>query len=138
MLRTVDRTIARTGGLCAEYRPAALAKLDGRTKEARLIRTLRVALIAHCGGKPSTTQAALIERAIMLQLRLSLLDHKFAERGEMTDYDSRTYLAWSNALTRLLRQLGLKGARAAGPTLGEHLAQRASAAEMAPANVAAP
>jgi hypothetical protein len=34
-------------------RTAILSKLDGRTREARLMRGTRAALIAHVGGKPS-------------------------------------------------------------------------------------
>ncbi|WP_181377981.1 hypothetical protein [Teichococcus aestuarii] len=45
----------------------------------------------------------------------------------MTEYDSRTYLAWSNTLTRTLRQLRLEG-KALGPpkTLAEYAAERAT------------
>jgi hypothetical protein len=48
------------------YRPVALAKLDQRTKEARLMRETRAELVAHVGGKPSAVQAAMIERACQL------------------------------------------------------------------------
>jgi hypothetical protein len=40
------------------YRPVALAKLDQRTKEARLMRETRAALVAHVGGKPSAVRCA--------------------------------------------------------------------------------
>ena len=46
--------------------PVALAKLDQRTKEARLMRETRAELAAHVGGKPSAVQAAMIERACQL------------------------------------------------------------------------
>lgn len=60
------------------------------------------------GGKPSVVETALIERAAQLQLRLAIFDAKFVEKGEMTDHDARTYLAWSNSLTRTLGELGLE------------------------------
>ena len=105
--------------------PVGLSKLDQRTKEARLMRETRAALVAHIGGKPSAVQAALIERACQLTLRIATMDRKFAETGEQTDHDSRTYLAWSNSLTRALRQLGLKGAATEPPSLADYLAARA-------------
>jgi hypothetical protein len=37
-------------------RPLALAKLDGRTKEAALMRRVRAELTAHVGGTPSFPQ----------------------------------------------------------------------------------
>lgn len=105
-------------------RPAALAKLDQRTREARLMRDARAELIAHVGGRPSATQRALIEQAVQLRLRLAVMDRTFAESVTMTEHDLRTYLAWSNSYTRTLRQLGLEAAPsiAAGPTLAEILA----------------
>jgi len=60
---------------------------------------------------------------------LAQLDGKIAggdEFGEFTAHDSRTYLAWSNSLTRTIAQLGLKGVAAKTPTLAEHLAKRAA------------
>ena len=108
-------------------RPAALAKLDQRTKEARLVRETRADLMAHIGGNPSATQRALIERAVQLTLRVSVMDRKFASTGEQTEHDSRTYLAWSACLSRALRDLGIKAAAAPTKTLADHLASRQGA-----------
>ena len=106
------------------YRPVALAKLDQRTKEARLMRETRAALVAHVGGKPSAVQSAMIERACQLTLRIVAMDRKFAETGAQTDHDSRTYLAWSNSLTRTLAQLGVERATTARePTIVDLLTQ---------------
>lgn len=98
-------------------RPQALQRLDGRTREARLLRQVRKELTEHVGGKPSATQRALIDRAAWLSLRVAQLDGKTAEGGQMTEHDARTYLAWSNTLTRTLRQLGTKSAEAAPRSL---------------------
>lgn len=88
-------------------RPHVLAKLDGRTREARLMQTVRGDLTAHIGSKPTATQKALIDRAAWLQLHVSLMDAKTLEEGgPLSERDSRQYLAWSNALTRILRDLG--------------------------------
>jgi hypothetical protein len=39
-----------------------------------------------------------------------MMDTRALESGGMTERDSRQYLAWSNSLTRTLRELGLKSA----------------------------
>ncbi len=110
-------------------RPAILAKLDQRTREARLVRETRADLTAHVGGKPSATQRALIERAAQLTLQVWLFDRKAAlTGGTMTERDSRQYLAWSNTLVRTLKQLGTKGAADRPPSLAEHIASRTRAA----------
>lgn len=108
-------------------RPESLAKISGRTREGRIVRGVRADLTAHVGGRPSATQRVLIDRAAMLTLQIAMLDAKQAGGG-MTAHDSREYLAWTNTLTRLMRQLGMKGVTERTPTLAEHLANRASAA----------
>ena len=106
---------------------AVLAKPDGRTREGRLLRDTRADLVAHVGGTPSATQKALIERAVALTLQIALMDTKLATAG-FTDHDHRAYIAWTNALTRLMRQLGLKGAAERVPTLRDYQAARVTAA----------
>lgn len=108
-------------------RPPALASIDMRSREGLLLRRIRGELTAHVGGRPSATQSVLIERAALLNLQIAMLDAKHAAGG-LSSHDQREYLAWTNALTRLMRQLGLKGAAERGPSLRDHLAQRASAA----------
>ena len=107
--------------------PATLANLDQRTREARLMRETRAELIAHVGGKPSATQTVLIERAVALTLQLAMMDAKQG-RGGLTEYDTRTYLAWSNSLVRTMKALGLVGKAQQGPDLKGYLAARATAA----------
>ena len=108
-------------------RPDSLAKISGRTREGRIVRGVRADLTAHLGGKPSATQRVLIERAAMLTLRIALMDAK-ASDGRLSEKDGREYLAWTNTLTRLMRQLGLKGTAQQPRTLAEHLANKAAAA----------
>lgn len=103
-------------------RPSTLAKLDRRTREARLMAATRAALVAHVGGRPTAVQAALIEQAVQLQLRISTMDRKFAETGQQTEHDSRTYLAWANTYGRLLARLGLDATQPPAPTLAEIMA----------------
>lgn len=108
-------------------RPHVLAKIDGRTKEARLLRETRAELAQHVGGNPSATQRALIERAAQLSLRIALIDQRFAETSTQTEHDSRTYLAWSNSLSRTMRELGVHAAPARPKTLEQIFAAKAAA-----------
>ena len=107
-------------------RPSVLAKLDGRTREARLLAKVRADLTTHLGGQPSATQRWMIERAAWLSLHVAQLDAKATAGGALTDHDHRTYLAWSNTLTKLLRHLGMEGATAKPRSLQEHLAGAAA------------
>lgn len=73
----------------------------------------------------------LIERACQLTLRIADMDRRFAET------DSRTYLAWSNSLTRTLAQLGVQGATAEKPpSLQDYLTTAPRRARTAPADPA--
>jgi hypothetical protein len=53
---------------------ATLQKLDGRSREARLMKSLRAELISHVGGKPSVAQTVLIDQATKIQLRIEMMD----------------------------------------------------------------
>jgi hypothetical protein len=117
-------------GLLPYSRPAALAKLDQRTREARIMREARAELTAHVGGTPTATQKALIDRAAMLTLHLARMDAKAIESGELSGHASRQYLAWSNTLTRTLARLGLEGAPAPRMSLMERLRQQAPASPL--------
>lgn len=86
----------------------------------------RSGLVAHVGSRPSAVQLALIDRVVMLTHQLGLLDRKRAA-GHFTDHDCRTYLAWSGAQSRLLRQLGMQAAPERAPTLAEYVRAQASA-----------
>jgi hypothetical protein len=98
-------------------RPHKLAVIDGRRAEAKVMAQFRADMVAHCGGKPSATQRALIDRAAILHLRLVLMDRESIDQPVMSDRTSRHYLAFSNSLGRLLKQLGMKGVPATAPTL---------------------
>ena len=87
----------------------------------------RAELTAHVGGKPSAVQKNLIERAVWLSLQVALLDAKQAESQTFTQHDSNAYLAWTNTLTRLLRQLGMQVSADRTPSLKDFLANRSAA-----------
>jgi hypothetical protein len=94
---------------------ATLAKLDRRSKPARLMASLRRELIVHVGGMPSITQTLLIDQACSLQLRLALMDADNDKVGTMTERNQVQYLAWSGSLQRVLNQIGLTAAPAPKP-----------------------
>ena len=111
--------------LGAYSKEIVLARPDRRTKEGRLLKQMRQALIAHLGGESrlSAPALALIERAAMLQLRCAVLDQKVLD-GSFSEYDAKTYLAFSNSLRRTLAALGLQPAASKPPTLAQYLAAR--------------
>jgi hypothetical protein len=105
-------------------RPHRLAKIDGRTKESRLMAAARDELTRHVGGSPSHVQRVLIERAARLMLYIEIMDRETLEAGTMSERNSRQYLAWVNALRLALRELGVKAAGSAKlPSLTDVLAE---------------
>src|SRR5271165_6267793 len=111
--RTHENRTAR-GPLGAYSTAIRIAQgIDGRSKLGRLLIATRRALAAHLGGEDRLTapQCALVERCAMLQLRLAVLDERIVT-NTFTEYDAKTYLAFSNSLTRTLVALGLQPAAA--------------------------
>ena len=102
--------------------------MDRRSREARILAGTKAELTAHVGGRPSATQQALIDRAAWLTLHVAQIDAKAAEGGILTEHDARTYLAWSNSLTRALVALGLKSAPAPTRSIDDILAGHARGA----------
>lgn len=98
---------------------ATLRKLDGRTREARLVKALRAELAAHVGGRPTIPQQLLIDQAAELRLRLASMEASGADAAEMTERNQVQYLAWHGCLVRLLAQLGVKAAPARTPSISD-------------------
>jgi hypothetical protein len=114
-------------------RGAVGGAIDGRSREGRFLRAYERALTDHVGGDPSIVQRALISRAARLALHLELMDERsLAGDHVFTVHDHNHYVAWSNALARLLGGLGLKSAAVRPPSLDEHLAALAAEEEAAP------
>jgi hypothetical protein len=97
------------------YPSKPLAKIDRRRSEYRILREVREVLVKHCGGNPSPTQAVIIERVAWLSLRCSQIDKKLMA-GTLTDYDAKSALAWSLAIQRSCKLLGLQSTDAAPPS----------------------
>jgi hypothetical protein len=83
-------------------------------------------MIDHVGGNPSATERALIEQIVLLTARCCQNEAKILV-GKDTEFDSKSYLAWSNALRRALRDLGMQANAVRQPSLAEVLkAERAA------------
>jgi hypothetical protein len=123
--------------IARKYRRGGVVRLDGRSREARLMRTVRAELTAHVGGSPSATQRALIERAAWLSLHVAKIEARTAEGGGFSEADSRQYLAWSNSLTRTLRALGIEGAPQSAPSPANRLQAYLATKAAQPAGAAA-
>jgi hypothetical protein len=93
-------------------------------------------LTRHVGGRPSSVQKLLIDRAAKLHLRLLLMDAQTEPGGGMSEKNAREYLCWSNAYTRTLCQLGLQGTPERPETLADVLATHGD--RMAPSTSRAP
>jgi hypothetical protein len=100
-------------------RPHVLAKLDGRTREAALMRRVREELTLHVGGHPNAIQRALIERAVILSLRVAQIDAKIIAGEELSLHASNHAIAFNNSLRRTLVELGVEPAEAPQPTLAD-------------------
>lgn len=92
--------------------PDSLVEIDGRTKEARLIRNFSARLLAIAGGRPSDFQRELIEQAVQIKLRLAMLDRSLARTGSQTRRERETYASMAARLHAILRDLGDKPAAA--------------------------
>jgi hypothetical protein len=99
--------------------PSAIARIDQRSRTAHFMRRLRADLTLHVGGSPTVAQRLLIERATMLSLRVALIDIKVADGADLTEHDTKAYLAWSNSLERCLSRLGLEAASTPPRTLAD-------------------
>jgi hypothetical protein len=102
-----------------QSRPLSLARIDGRTKAAKLMASVRSELTSHVGGAPNFPQRCLIERAAVLAVRLAAIEEKIID-GEPIDNDRA--IAWFNAHRRTIAALGLQPASTqAQPTLTDYL-----------------
>jgi hypothetical protein len=102
--------------------------IDGRSHWGRFLRHYEGMLTEHVGGKPSLVQRALITRAARVALHLELMDKKsLRDARTFTVHDHNYYIAWSNALARLLARLGIVEAIKAEKTLGTVLADISAA-----------
>jgi hypothetical protein len=99
-------TARRLGIYAAETQ---LGRPDGRTRAGRMLRVARAALIDALGGEEGLNlpQRALVDRAVALQFRLAIMDRDLVAGAPISGHGAREYVAASNALVKILGQLGL-------------------------------
>jgi hypothetical protein len=102
----------------------------GRSREGELFRRVGRDLRKHLGRPPSVAEGMLIDRIAWLQVHLARIDERALEAGGLSDHARREYLAWTGALCRLLRDLGLQPA--AERPLSPEAALAAARAMLAP------
>ena len=64
----------------------------------------------------------LIGRIAWLQVHLAAMDQRILQSGEMTEHTGKQYLAWANAVARMIACLGLQPPPPRQPTVEETLA----------------
>jgi hypothetical protein len=100
-----------------------LAGVDGRSAMVRRYRDILGQLVDDMGGDPSEAQLQIGRRAAALSV---WCEDKDAAAANGEPLDIATYTTASNALRRLLADLGLeRRARNVTPTLAQYAAQRA-------------
>lgn len=114
-------------------RPVTLAKLDGRTREAALMRRVRAELTAHVGGNPSFPQRVLIDRAAVLALRIAQIEAKMLAGETLTLHDNNHAIAWHNSYRRTIQAIGLQPATATAkpPSIADYWRQKTAGDEAA-------
>lgn len=131
-VRIICRGMARRSKslppLTPHSRLLARGCIDGRSREGRYLAACRAELAQHVGGNPSPAERVLIDRLAWLQLHVLLIDEQVAGGKPMSDHDRKSYLAFSNAISRGMRALGLKAAAPRVPTMTEYLAGKAGVA----------
>ena len=120
--------MGRLGPYSTHLRALSSDRLDGRTREARVLKATRNELIKLLGRSPNAGELAFIERLAWLQLRLAALDRKLLD-GDFTEFDASVYNAHVNSFGRALVKLGVLGGKPgragkAPLTVGDILAKR--------------
>jgi hypothetical protein len=97
-----------------------LTGVDGRTTQARRFKEIFANLAQDIGGDPSEAQKAIAARAATLAVWCEQAEVDFASGGEL---DVLTYSTVSNAMRRLLSDLGLERvSRDVTPSLSDYIA----------------
>ena len=101
-----------------------LRKVDGRTREARIVRAVVADLVAQLGGHPSAAQRLLIQSAAIVTLRLTLALERYQLGGETSDRLDQHVVALINAQRQVLGTLGLENVKPAAISLAQYLEGR--------------
>ncbi|MGB3445203.1 MAG: hypothetical protein WBA48_00715 [Xanthobacteraceae bacterium] len=105
-----------------KVRLRTLSDIDARTAAYRRFKNLVAGYSVDLGGDLSTAQQAIIQRAVSLQLWCEDAEAGYAGTG---DLDIATFTTATNALRRLLADIGLeRRARDVTPDLSMYLRNR--------------
>lgn len=102
-----------------------LPGVDGRSTWVRRLRDLQALHIADLGGEANISEAerSIVRRAATLTVELERMEAAFATAGEAKATDLAVYTTTTNALRRLLADLGLQRKAGKGvPSLRDYLA----------------
>lgn len=103
---------------------AVLAGVDGRSLMARRYREIVTSIEADLGGDLTEARRHLVARAATLAI---WCEERETELANGAEFDAGQYATISNALRRLLTDLGLeRRARNVTPSLSEYIAGRAA------------
>lgn len=111
---------------------AVLPGVDGRSTWVRRLRDLQALHIADLGGDANVSEAerSIVRRAATLTVELERMEAAFATAGEAKPSDLGTYVTTTNALRRLLADLGLDRKASKGlPSLSAYVASKKAANE---------
>ena len=101
-----------------------LAGVDGRSMMARRFREITAGIETDLGGDLTEAQKHLVARAATLAC---WAEERESELAQGTDFDALQYSTVSNALRRLLSDLGLeRKARDVTPSLHDYIKGRAA------------
>jgi hypothetical protein len=113
---TAAKSLPDARQMRATSRTNTLRSLDGRTREARRLKTITADLVTHLGGpeQVSAAQRFLIERIAVDIVRLEVLDSE-AANGAFSEHDGRVAHALRNSVRLALKDLGWQAAAAVPP-----------------------
>lgn len=104
----------------------ALAGVDGRSMMARRFREITATIESDLGGDLSEAQRHLVARAATLAC---WCEERESELAQGQEFDAAQYATISNALRRLLADLGLeRKSRDVTPSLSAYLREKSGAA----------
>ena len=99
---------ARIGPYSRALQNGASNGLDGRTVDGKFVRRCEAELLAQLVGEPSFAQRLLVRRVAKMMLVAEKLDGKITGGGDWTPHDARTFGGLNNAISRALKDLGLR------------------------------
>lgn len=105
-----------------KVRLRTLSDIDARTATYRRFKELVASYTSDLGSDLTTAESAIIQRVVSLQVWLEDAEASYAGNGEL---DIATYTTASNALRRLLADIGLqRRARDITPDLSAYVRDR--------------